>query len=167
MIKPKERSLISVSEDQTCSGDNTLSSESEVPLFSKPTDSKCTISVNAEKKCKKKSKQKTKSANVNDEDLDTLILEMSKLDSICAYLKCTKNVKLIGFKCPYCSRRHCVQHHLPEVHGCGDAIKSSARVLGSTTSAHGTTESTRDRAVLKKKLQSRIVKLSQKHKPRK
>lgn len=111
-------------------------------------------SANPRKTRKPKQKVVTKDSG---QDLDSLILEMSKLDSTCAHPKCKKSLKLVSVKCHHCSRRHCVEHSLPEVHGCGEAAKRSARMSASGKSIRSST-SRNDRAKLQKKLHSKIAK---------
>lgn len=147
-------------------GNNELTSV--LPLISKTATSKSRESL-ISKKTKKKKKPEAKSLEFNSEgeDFDPLILEISKQDSTCAHPKCYKNVKLVGFKCSYCSLRHCVEHNLAEIHGCEVAVKRNARISESSKSMRVTTATTRDRAVLQRKLQSRIDKVSHQGKPRK
>ena len=75
---------------------------------------------------KKSSKTKQKVAAVDD-DLDTLLAEMTLADATCKFPKCSKNVSLLGVRCLYCSKRYCMAHSVAEVHGCGEAAKLQAR----------------------------------------
>lgn len=65
--------------------------------------------------------------NPPDDDLDSLLAEMKRVDSTCSYPSCKKDIKLIGVKCRYCSARFCLAHIIAEVHGCGEAAKKQAR----------------------------------------
>ena len=74
----------------------------------------------------KKKKTPAMGANVPD-DLDAMLAEMTLLDSTCGFPKCKKSVNLLGLRCQFCSHRFCMEHSIPEVHGCSDAAKKHAR----------------------------------------
>ncbi|KAJ8391365.1 hypothetical protein AAFF_G00089950 [Aldrovandia affinis] len=80
------------------------------------------------KGCSKATSLEFALANTEDEDFDTLINDVMKVDSICASHKCKASVLTIGQLCPFCNRRYCLSHHIPEVHGCGDFAKAHARM---------------------------------------
>lgn len=61
-----------------------------------------------------------------DDDFDTLIATVTALDSKCSFKKCKTLTNTLGRNCMHCSRRFCLQHLLPEVHGCGDAARIHA-----------------------------------------
>ena len=63
------------------------------------------------------------------EDVDTILSEFKKVDNICNLRLCKTNISLIGQLCSLCHRRFCLSHHLPEVHGCGDAAREQARAM--------------------------------------
>ena len=73
----------------------------------------------------KKSKQTRTSAN--DDDLDTLLAEMTLTDSTCKFPKCSKSISLLSVQCRFCKDRYCMEHSLAEVHGCGDAARLQSR----------------------------------------
>ena len=73
----------------------------------------------------KKSKQTRTSAN--DDDLDTLLAEMTLADSTCKFSKCSKSISLLSVQCRFCKDRYCMEHSLAEVHGCGDAARLQSR----------------------------------------
>lgn len=50
-----------------------------------------------------------------------------EVDNMCDYSKCKTKVKLVGQTCDFCKKRFCFKHNLPEVHGCGEAIKTEER----------------------------------------
>ena len=120
-----------------------------LPLIGEATRCQYAVSINAEKMYKKCSSERRKPAKTKDDDLDTLISEFTNQDSTCAHPRCNKSVTLIGFKCSHCSRKHCVEHNLPEIHGCGDNVKRAAKSSGTSKSI-----STNDREALKKRLRS-------------
>ncbi|KAG5839939.1 hypothetical protein ANANG_G00210620 [Anguilla anguilla] len=63
-----------------------------------------------------------------DDDFDALIDSVVKADSVCASPKCKASVLTLGQLCPFCNRKYCLSHHIPEVHGCGDQAKAHARI---------------------------------------
>jgi len=75
---------------------------------------------------KKKSRKQAKSEAV-EEDLDALLAEMSVSDTACGLAGCRRKPSLIGQRCSLCRRLFCVEHSIPEVHGCGKAAKERAR----------------------------------------
>lgn len=60
-------------------------------------------------------------------DIDDVISEFRQLDNVCNYATCKTGISLMGQLCLFCQRRFCLCHHLPEIHGCGDAIRRQAR----------------------------------------
>lgn len=82
---------------------------------------------------KKGSKQTAEKAvmsklqNVDPDDFDALISASKDMDSKCVYQKCKVKTITLGHTCQFCLRRFCLNHSMPEVHGCGDAIKAQAR----------------------------------------
>ena len=63
----------------------------------------------------------------DDEDVDTVVSEFRKLDTVCNFTTCKAGITLLGQLCSHCNRRFCLSHHLPEIHGCGDAIRRQVR----------------------------------------
>ena len=93
------------------------------------------------------------------EDLDTMLAEMTLIDSSCSFQGCKKKVNLLGLQCHLCHRRFCMEHNIPETHGCSEAAKKYARQAAkprSTTSSKDTYK----RAQLQKKLESKLEGLS-------
>ena len=64
---------------------------------------------------------------VADDDFDALIASVTALDSRCSFKKCKTLTNTLGRNCQHCTRRFCLQHLMPEVHGCGDAARAQAR----------------------------------------
>jgi ATP-dependent RNA/DNA helicase IGHMBP2 len=60
-------------------------------------------------------------------DIDGILSEFRQLDNVCNYATCKTGISLMGQQCTLCKRRFCLSHHLPEIHGCGDAIRRQAR----------------------------------------
>ncbi|XP_067663777.1 DNA-binding protein SMUBP-2-like [Haliotis asinina] len=94
-------------------------------------------SSKVESKSKKKTKntkqdaalQRTASAldKIKDDDFDSLIATVQKLDNRCCFTKCKQFTTTLGHTCDFCSRRFCLAHHIPEIHGCGADAKAAAR----------------------------------------
>jgi ATP-dependent RNA/DNA helicase IGHMBP2 len=61
------------------------------------------------------------------DDLDSMIAAVQSVDRECSFKKCKTSTQTLGQMCEFCRRRFCLNHHMPEVHGCGDAAKSKAR----------------------------------------
>lgn len=61
--------------------------------------------------------------NKFDDIIDTVI----KVDNTCYFTKCKQKTNLMGVDCQFCKNKFCFKHGLPEVHGCGDAVKIDER----------------------------------------
>ena len=83
------------------------------------------------KPAKTSAKTKPAHAKQQEEDFDKLLASFTKLDTQCAYEACKQSIKTLGQTCKCCERIYCLSHHIPEVHGCGDAAKIRARHLAS------------------------------------
>ena len=79
-------------------------------------------------KTAKKQKKKVPEQE-SEEDFDAIIAAAMKENVSCASSGCKTSTAIMGQNCPFCARRFCLRHHIPEVHGCGDAAKSRARAL--------------------------------------
>lgn len=113
----------------------------------------------------KNPKSKLKSDEVDCEDLDALLAEVALIDSACAYTKCRKSVKLISVNCTFCCKRFCIEHSLPEVHGCGEDARRNARANSRSKPSGGgipVDKSSSDRTKLRKKLHDKLEKVSSK-----
>ncbi|XP_074951406.1 DNA-binding protein SMUBP-2 isoform X2 [Phalacrocorax aristotelis] len=62
-----------------------------------------------------------------EEDIDALISAAIKADNTCSFPHCKASVTTLGQLCLHCTRRYCLSHHIPEVHGCGEKAKAHAR----------------------------------------
>lgn len=60
-------------------------------------------------------------------NLDNVLKTVTQLDNTCDFTRCRVKTSLIGQDCKLCHQRFCMKHQLPEVHGCGGAIKKSER----------------------------------------
>ncbi|KFR16665.1 DNA-binding protein SMUBP-2, partial [Opisthocomus hoazin] len=79
------------------------------------------------KKDKSEAKAKSGADSMAEEDIDALISAAIKADNTCGFLSCKASVTTLGQLCLHCSRRYCLSHHIPEVHGCGEKAKAHAR----------------------------------------
>ena len=61
------------------------------------------------------------------DDLDSLLAEVTLEDATCKFQRCSKHVSLLGIQCKFCKKRYCMEHSLPEIHGCGDAARQQSR----------------------------------------
>lgn len=64
---------------------------------------------------------------VDGDDLDSMIAAVQSVDRECSFKMCKTSTRTLGHMCEFCRRRFCLNHHIPEVHGCGDAAKAHAR----------------------------------------
>lgn len=85
-------------------------------------------SVQPKSKTKKTKSEKTVE-RVDEEDFDSLIEAAMRENKSCAFVKCKQSTATLGQNCEFCSGRFCLQHHIPEVHGCGNAARSHARQM--------------------------------------
>ncbi|XP_050311721.1 DNA-binding protein SMUBP-2 [Anthonomus grandis grandis] len=70
----------------------------------------------------KKKNQDLKEATCT-KDEDTAINNVKTLDNVCTFTKCKNKTTLIGIDCKFCKGRFCTTHGLPEIHGCGEAVR--------------------------------------------
>ncbi|XP_068800646.1 DNA-binding protein SMUBP-2 isoform X2 [Struthio camelus] len=78
-------------------------------------------------KSEAKGKQTGAASAASEEDIDALISAAVKADNACGFARCQAGVTTLGQLCLHCSRRYCLSHHIPEVHGCGEKAKGHAR----------------------------------------
>ena len=104
-----------------------------------------TSAASVQTKLKPKTKKKTKGSqkhkeekSKDDDDFDSLLAAAALADSTCAHTKCKKKVTMLGVSCQFCRRRYCVEHSVPEIHGCAEEAKRHAR---SRQTRPGTVES--------------------------
>ena len=59
--------------------------------------------------------------------LDDVLDAVKQLDTTCDYAKCKAKTTLMAQDCNFCKHRFCFKHGLPEIHGCGEAVKKLER----------------------------------------
>lgn len=64
---------------------------------------------------------------IDNDDFDALINAAQKIDRACSFKKCKTKISTLGQVCEFCQGVYCLTHHMPEIHGCGDAAKAQAR----------------------------------------
>lgn len=57
------------------------------------------------------------------ENLDSVLKNVKKIDNTCAFVKCKNRTSDFAIQCKYCNCRFCTTHGLPEIHGCGEAVR--------------------------------------------
>ncbi|KAK3594546.1 hypothetical protein CHS0354_023602 [Potamilus streckersoni] len=122
-------------------------------------------------------KEKSKIPNVveklekiDNDDFEALIATVQTFDGSCCFRKCKTPTATLGYTCEFCQGRFCLSHHIPEVHGCGDAAKAAARAVinkegvlsrGSAKNRHSDAEK---KIKLQKKLDNKLSKMAEKRK---
>uniref|UniRef100_A0A182QVT7 AN1-type domain-containing protein n=1 Tax=Anopheles farauti TaxID=69004 RepID=A0A182QVT7_9DIPT len=66
---------------------------------------------------------------VVDRNLDTVLEAVKIVDLTCDFKGCKQKTNLVGTDCSFCKDRFCFKHSLPEIHGCGEAVKKKEREL--------------------------------------
>ncbi|KAL5288786.1 hypothetical protein ACFFRR_009164 [Megaselia abdita] len=66
-------------------------------------------------------------SDVVENNFDEVVKAIKTVDSTCDFEKCKTKTNLIGQDCNLCKKRFCFKHNLPEIHGCGNAIKKEER----------------------------------------
>lgn len=56
-------------------------------------------------------------------NLDEVLQNVKKIDVTCPFTKCKRNTEAIAIVCKFCHGRFCTTHGMPEIHGCGDAVR--------------------------------------------
>lgn len=104
---------------------------------------------------------------VDPDDFDAMLDSIKKLDSKCAFKKCKVLTNTLGRNCEYCSLRFCLTHLMPEIHGCGDAVKEAARriisrdgVLHSGSGHPSHKPNAQRRGLLERKMEKKMEELS-------
>lgn len=62
-----------------------------------------------------------------DENLDIVLEAVKKVDETCDYKRCKQKTSMMGTSCEFCKQRFCFKHGLPEIHGCGEAVRKQER----------------------------------------
>lgn len=105
----------------------------------------------------KKKENKIEKANA-DASFDELLEAARQQDNICNAQRCKVKITILGQTCSYCNRRYCLEHSMPEVHGCGDRARREIRqthLASSQTASASVPE--RKRPYLERKLQEKIT----------
>ena len=79
------------------------------------------------KKAKKMEQNIANKIKSSDDDFESLCEEFQKLDQVCNFPKCKKLVSTLGVTCKFCGLRFCLNHSMPEIHGCGEEARKAAR----------------------------------------
>ncbi|XP_053679350.1 DNA-binding protein SMUBP-2 [Anopheles nili] len=66
---------------------------------------------------------------VVEKNLDTVLEAVKIVDLTCDFKGCKQKTNLVGTDCSFCKDRFCFKHSLPEIHGCGEAVKRKEREL--------------------------------------
>lgn len=74
-----------------------------------------------------KNKEKNLKEAVSSKDFDDVIKKVKAVDYICSFTKCRNKTKDFAIDCKFCNGRFCTSHGLPEIHGCGEAVKREER----------------------------------------
>ncbi|XP_053400098.1 DNA-binding protein SMUBP-2-like [Mercenaria mercenaria] len=108
---------------------------------------------------------------VDKDDIDALIETVQNMDNFCCFKKCKTSVQTLFQLCAHCQGRYCLTHHIPEVHGCGEAARAQARARiskdGVLYRGSGVPEKRPDstkKAHLHRKLDSKLTELAAKRK---
>ncbi|KAG1685431.1 hypothetical protein DVH05_008369 [Phytophthora capsici] len=130
--------------------------------------------ITTSKKNKKKNKKKKGQAKTvhtapvdelkdGEDELEFLTRQASK-SSNCAFQsssRCKKSTSMLGSVCKFCKLKFCYDHALPEVHGCGDAVRKFERAafqqqMTRSTDAPKKKLTGDKRKLLKKKLDEKV-----------
>lgn len=60
-------------------------------------------------------------------NLDEVLEKVKKLDNSCSFSKCKTSIANFAIDCKYCRGRFCPTHSLPEIHGCGEAVRKDEK----------------------------------------
>ena len=61
------------------------------------------------------------------DDFEALIEAAQQENMFCHFSGCKQRSSLLGQTCEFCAQRFCLNHHIPEVHGCGNEARANAR----------------------------------------
>ncbi|XP_065095589.1 DNA-binding protein SMUBP-2 [Ochlerotatus camptorhynchus] len=62
-----------------------------------------------------------------DKNLDNVLEAVKTVDQTCDFKRCKQKTNMMGSNCGFCKQRFCFKHGLPEIHGCGEAVKKQER----------------------------------------
>lgn len=66
-------------------------------------------------------------STIVDRNLDNVLEAVKTVDQTCDYKRCKQKTNMMGTDCGFCKQRFCFKHGLPEIHGCGDAVRRQER----------------------------------------
>lgn len=170
--KPLNREIVSVKKDKA------NNNSAKVPEESAKVTQQCSSDLSRKEK-KKDSKPKVKVPSqvretskalcrIDNDDFDALLAAATAVDWKCNFKKCKTKTGTLGGNCSFCGCRFCLEHMLPELHGCGEAARVHARQNlrheanlchgGRPLPRHGPAERS---AQLQRKLNKKLDELSQ------
>lgn len=105
---------------------------------------------------------------VVNERLDTVLDAVRQLDTTCDYARCRTKTSLMHMDCSHCQLRYCIKHGLPEVHGCGEAIKRQEQADFRHPVPHKTKQAEKDLNLARQKMEQKLkdLNLARKAKPK-
>ncbi|EAT42120.1 AAEL006313-PA [Aedes aegypti] len=62
-----------------------------------------------------------------EKNLDNVLEAVKTVDQTCDFKRCKQKTNMMGSDCGFCKQRYCFKHGLPEIHGCGEAVKRQER----------------------------------------
>ncbi|ETW07255.1 hypothetical protein H310_01819 [Aphanomyces invadans] len=81
----------------------------------------------------------------------------------CAFVSCTQKTHVTGSVCKFCKYKFCYSHGLPEVHGCGSAVRAFERANAAPARKP---PKAANRQALQKALDTKLTKACQDRKPK-
>nr|XP_023027798.1 DNA-binding protein SMUBP-2 [Leptinotarsa decemlineata] len=90
------------------------------------------MSTSVSSKCfdnekKTKSKEQHLKEAVNLKNIDDVLEKVEAIDNKCSFTACKNRTKFFAIDCKFCKGRFCTTHGLPEIHGCGEAVRREER----------------------------------------
>lgn len=82
-----------------------------------------TVTQIAEENTKLINKEKNLKDAVNSKNIDEVLKKVKDVDYRCSFTKCKNRTKDFAIDCKFCNGRFCPSHGLPEIHGCGEAVR--------------------------------------------
>lgn len=76
---------------------------------------------------KLKNKQQHLKSALNSSNIDEVLEKVKAVDLVCSYVNCKNRTLNFSVDCKFCGGRFCTTHGLPEIHGCGEAVRRSER----------------------------------------
>ena len=137
-----------------------VSTTNESSVEAKPSTK---LNIASERPKTVKKKQDKISAMSDDASFDELLEAARQQDNICQAQRCKAKITLLGQLCSYCNRRYCLEHSMPEVHGCGYQARKDIRQTHIATHSNlkpvyeNSSISKDKRPYLERKLQDKIA----------